>query len=101
MTSKIIIDTGPLVALVNRREITHQWAVQTTAELAYPFFTCEAVITEACFLLQNIYGGEAAVMGLVKNQRIVIPFQFSEEVNSVQDLMQRYQSVPMSFADAC
>jgi predicted nucleic acid-binding protein len=69
--------------------------------LSYPFFTCEAVITEACFLLQNVYGGEDAVMGLVTSKKIVIPFHFSEEVDAIRDLMQRYQSVPMSFADAC
>ena len=26
---------------------------------------------------------------------------FSEEVDAIRDLMQRYQSIPMSFADAC
>ncbi len=101
MKSNILLDTGPLVAIVNRREAFHQWATQTTTNLSYPFFTCEAVITEACFLLQNVYGGEDAVMGLVKSKKIVIPFQFSEEVDAIRDLMQRYQSVPMSFADAC
>jgi hypothetical protein len=74
---------------------------QTTTNLSYPFLTCEAVITEVCFLLQNVYGGEDAVMGSVKSKKIVIPFQFSEEVDAIRDLMQRYQSVPMSFADAC
>jgi predicted nucleic acid-binding protein len=58
-------------------------------------------MTEACFLLQNVYEGEDAIMGLVKSKKIIIPFQFSEEVNAIRDLMQRYQSVPMSFADAC
>ena len=101
MKSNILLDTGPLVAIVNRREAFHQWATQTTTNLSYPFLTCEAVITEACFLLQNIYGGEDAIMGLVKSKKIIIPFQFSEEVDAIRELMQRYRSVPMSFADAC
>ncbi len=40
-------------------------------------------------------------MGLVKSKKIVIPFQSSEEVDAIRDLIQRYQLVPMSFADAC
>ena len=101
MKSNILLDTGPLVAIVNRREAFHQWVTQTTTNFSSPFFTCEAVITEACFLLQNIYGGEDAIMGLVKSKKIIIPFQFSEEVDAIRELMQRYRSVPMSFADAC
>jgi predicted nucleic acid-binding protein len=101
MKSNILLDTGPLVAIVNRREAFHQWVTQTITNFSSPFFTCEAVITEACFLLQNIYGGEDVIMGLVKSKKIIIPFQFSEEVDAIRDLMQRYQSVPMSFADAC
>jgi uncharacterized protein len=101
MKSNIVLDTGVLVALVNRRETYHQWALQNVTHLSSPFLTCEAVITEACFLLQNIYGGEDAIMGLVKSKNILIPFQFSEEVDSIQGLMKVYHSVPMSFADAC
>lgn len=40
-------------------------------------------------------------MGLVESQRIIIPFVFTEEVKPIRELMSRYSSVPMSFADAC
>ena len=83
MKSKIVLDIGVLVALVNQRETYHQWAVQTVTNLSHSFLTCEAVITEACFLLQNVYGGEDAIMKLVKSKNIVIPFHFSEEVNAI------------------
>ncbi|MDY7007801.1 MAG: hypothetical protein SWX82_28640 [Cyanobacteriota bacterium] len=32
---------------------------------------------------------------------VEVPFHFSDEVTVVQNLMKKYQSVPMSFADAC
>lgn len=101
MKKPILIDTGPLVALINRRESSHQWVRETSANLAYPFLTCEAVITEACFLLQNIYGGNKTIMELVQTQKVIVPFHFNQEVKAIQDLMENYQSVPMSFADAC
>ncbi len=101
MNNKIIMDTGPLVAIINKRDRFHNWVRTEIANLAYPFCTCEAVITEACFLLQNLYGGEDAVMGLVSKGYLQFSFRFNEEAVIVRELMKRYQSVPMSFADAC
>jgi predicted nucleic acid-binding protein len=80
MKSNILLDTGLLVAIVNRREAFHQWATQATTNLSYPFFTCEAVITEACFLLQNVYGGEDAVIGLVMSKKIVKTLSICSDV---------------------
>jgi predicted nucleic acid-binding protein len=97
----ILIDSGTLVAIINKRDDFHDWAVQTIAKLAYPFLTCEPVITETCFLLKNIHNGEDAVMGLLSGGKIQIPFQIAQEASVLRELMRRYQSVPMSLADAC
>ncbi|MCC5645836.1 PIN domain-containing protein [Nostoc sp. CHAB 5824] len=101
MKQNIIIDTGPLVALINNREQYHSWAIKEVANLAYPFFTCEAVISEACFILRDFYGGEDAVMSLLDTGLIQISFRLSDEIGTVRELLKRYQNVPMSLADAC
>lgn len=101
MKQNIIIDSGPLVALINNREQYHSWATKEVANLASPFLTCEAVITEACFLLQEVYGGEDAVMGLVDNGSLHILFQLDAEISAIRELMKKYRNVPMSLADAC
>ncbi|MBP0020976.1 MAG: PIN domain-containing protein [Cyanobacteria bacterium SBLK] len=101
MKQSILIDTGPLVALISRRESYHKWVTQQVANLPYPFLTCEAVITEACFLLHDVYNGEDTVMEFVSTGNIQIPFQLTAESESIRVLMKRYQNVPMSFADAC
>lgn len=101
MKQNIIIDTGPLVALINNREQYHSWSIQEVANLAYPFFTCEAVISEACFILRDFYGGEDAVMSLLNTGLIQISFRLSDEIGTVRELMKRDQNVPMSLADAC
>ncbi len=101
MKQNIIIDTGPLVALINNREQYYSWATKEVANLAYPFFTCEAVISEACFLLRDFYGGEDTVMSLLDTGIIQISFRLSDEIGTVRELLKRYQNVPMSLADAC
>ncbi|WP_448265742.1 type II toxin-antitoxin system VapC family toxin [Nostoc sp. DSM 114159] len=100
MKQAVLLDTGPLVALVNSREQFHKWVKNQFGQIEPPLLTCESVVTEACFLLQNVYGGEAAVISFVQKGIIHLPFRLSKEA-AVDELMQRYQSVPMSLADAC
>lgn len=101
MTQKIILDTGPLVAYLKRQDRFHDWATEVWKTIPMPLLTCEAVISEACFLLRKTYGGKDAVMSLVKAGIIEVPFRFNEEVDRIDVLMKQYQSVPMSFADGC
>ena len=101
MTLSLIIDTSPLVAFIDKSDDFHAWAIEVWKKIPIPLLTCEAVITEACFLLQNVYGGEDAIIALVERGTIQIDFRLNDEVKIIRDLMQRYQSVPMSFADAC
>ncbi len=46
-----IVDTGSLVALLNRADPYHEWAVAQTRLLPPPLTTCEAVLTETFFLI--------------------------------------------------
>jgi predicted nucleic acid-binding protein len=98
---QIILDTGFLVALLNRTEQYHFWVKAQLSKISSPMITCEPVITEACFLLQTIHGGEKAILDLVNRKKLQIPFVLTDESLIIQTLMQRYQSVPMSLADAC
>src|SRR5712691_7964627 len=51
MKSGILLDTGPLVAYLHRRDAHHDWAVETFDGLDSPVITCEPVLSEACFLV--------------------------------------------------
>lgn len=57
MTGVVIIDTGIVVALVDKRDEWHGWANKQADKLFPPFLTCEAVITEANYLLRNVPNG--------------------------------------------
>ena len=101
MKNQIILDTGPLVALLNRADRYHRWARDQWAQIVPPLFTCEAVLAEACFLVQSFTGGQAAVLDLVGRGVLDLSFRLSEESAAISRLLKKYQDVPMSLADGC
>lgn len=96
-----VLDTGPLVAFLNRRDRYHAWAVAEFDTISPPIATCDAVLSEACFLVRNIPGGADAVLTLVERGLVSVPFHVEPEAASLRKLMKRYSTVPMSLADAC
>lgn len=101
MKSGVLVDTGPLVASVNKRDRFHEWAKEQLAQMEPPLFTCEPVLAEACFLLRHLPGGSRAVVEFVGRRVLEIPFQIEAHAQSLATLLQKYANVPMSLADAC
>lgn len=98
---RIILDTGPLVALLNRRDVFHGWSVEQAGKLSPPFFTCEAVVAEAHFLLAGVHQGNNRLIDLIASGRLDLTFSFAVHSDRVGGLMRTHADVPMSFADAC
>lgn len=101
MNRSVILDAGPLVASLNPRDAYHGWAKAQIARTEPPLLTCEAVLTEACFLIRQIPGASQAVIEMVQRRFLVVSFQLEEAADVVGQLIARYSRVPMSLADAC
>ena len=99
--TRVVIDTGPIVALLNRRDRHHAWVREVLDAVDPPIFTCEAVVSEACFLLGRVAGGQDAVLELLASDVVNIDFRMLPEIAAVQGLMRKFATVPMSLADAC
>ena len=99
----VIVDTGPIVALLDADEARHEWARTRFAALRPPLLTCEAVLSEASFLLQRAGADPALPVTLAGRGvlRVERPLSSEADADAVGQLMRRYRSVPMSFADAC
>lgn len=52
-TSRYLIDTGILIALLDRGDEHHPWALRTVDDLRAPLATCESVLSEAWFLARR------------------------------------------------
>jgi predicted nucleic acid-binding protein len=96
-----LADTGPIVAYLNGRDRHHAWAVGLLKQLRPPLLTCEAVLSEAVFLLRSAPGGGERVMDLVARGVLEVRFDLQREVAAVTGLLRRYRALPMDMADAC
>jgi predicted nucleic acid-binding protein len=96
-----LLDTGAIVALLDRSEGFHRHVVETVGALESPLVTCEAVITESCYLLRNLSGGSEAVLENVASGVFQIPFRLSTSVVEVRRILRKYRDLPADFADAC
>ena len=94
-------DTGPLVAMCDRKDAHHKWTVAALESIAGHLTTCEPVLTEACFLLKRNYGGADAIFELLEQDLLCLDFDLGTEYKRVRELMRRYADTPMSLADAC
>src|SRR5438034_7373943 len=101
MKSGVLMDTGPLVAYLYTRDAYHDWAVEAFSTLVPPAITCEAVLTEACFIIERNGQPAARVLDHASRGEFQIGLQLDQELAAIRTLLERYANVPMSLADAC
>lgn len=99
--TRVLADTGPLVAYFNRRDRWHRWAVDQMAALRPPLVTCEPVLTEACFLIQKAGGKPAELLSWITRGGLEVGVDIESDAAELARLMNRYRDTPMSLADAC
>jgi predicted nucleic acid-binding protein len=97
----LLADTGPIVAYLNLRDHHHAWSVSVLRALRPPLLTCEAVLSEATYLLRSTPAGGEHVMDLVTRGVLDIRFDLRSETTAVTGLLRRYRALPMDLADAC
>ena len=97
----VLVDTGPLVAALRRRDQHHEWARAHFQAATEPFVTCEAVISECLFLLERAREGKEALCSLLERGIVAVRYSFEDELAETLRLVRRYNDTPMSFADAC
>jgi predicted nucleic acid-binding protein len=80
MRAGVLVDTGPLVAYLSRRERQHYWAVEQFETLDLPLVTCEAVLSEACFITARNRVPPERVLETVARGVVHIGLRIDEEL---------------------
>jgi uncharacterized protein len=94
---KGIADTGFLVAFANRHDNHHDWAVDVAKQITEPLLTCEAVLAEATFHLQDV----KAVLALVREGLVEVAFDCRDHWPQLEALATRYADRRPDLADLC
>lgn len=94
---KAIADTGFLVALANRRDMNHDWAVEIANAITEPALTCDAVLAEATYHL----GDARVTLGFIEDGLVRAEFSIDEHSQRLRELAQRYADRKPDLADLC
>lgn len=97
----LIVDTGFLVGMVSSKDKFHQPCLLTFRQHSKQtrYYSVESCLSEACFIL-----GELRAVEQLERMIQVMPLEIvalsGAEVSRVFELMRKYASLPMDFADA-
>src|SRR4051794_31697354 len=95
-----LVDTGPLVALIDRSQAAHEQCVNALPSLSPPLVTTWPCLTEAMYFLGKSWRKQAPLWNLVENDRLEIHASTTAETRRMRVLMEKYQDAPMDLADA-
>jgi predicted nucleic acid-binding protein len=87
--------------LLDADEAHHDWVAACLEDLRPPLLTCEAVLTEATFLIARTGADPSLVVDLVARGLLTVVALFDDDAAAIGRLLRRYSSTPMSLADAC
>ena len=97
------MDTGPIVAVLNRRDQYHAACVEALHDMPGPLFTCWPVISEAAWLLGQGVHGPKHLQGLMESINsgflALLPLT-SEDAGPIGSILKKYQDIKPQLADA-
>jgi uncharacterized protein len=94
---KGIADTGFIVAFLHEQDQHHAWAVDLAKRVREPLLTCEAVLAEAAFHLQDC----SLVISLIEDGLLLLAFDASGHLTQLAEFAQRYADRHPDLADLC
>ena len=100
MPADALIDTGAILALLDRSDRWHKLCVDAFGQLRLPLLTSEAVLTELFHLVGDVRAEMEAAWKFVRSGALVLATIEDAELSEVRALMSRYWDRPMDFADA-
>jgi predicted nucleic acid-binding protein len=96
----VLVDAGPLVALIERTDRNHARAVAALKALTGPLLTVWPAFTEAMYLLRGSERSQEALWDIMASGAVdYAPLDFTD-VERTRELMREYRDQPMDLADA-
>lgn len=96
----VYIDTGPIVAILDKRDEHHIWASEKISEITTSLRTTSIIITEAFYLLRNIHGGIERLFQTLEEGYIQIEEAYPKKMNFIHQIVMKYSNINASLGDA-
>lgn len=99
--NRILIDSGPLIALFNRNDNYHAASVEFIQSNRSELVTTIASLTETLHLLNFNRNAQIDFLEWVHAGALIIEPITSDDLWRIKELIAKYSDLPMDFADAC
>jgi predicted nucleic acid-binding protein len=96
----ILVDAGPLVALVDADDQHHLRCVAALRAFREPMATVWPPLTEAMYLLGDLPRAQEALWEMLERGALHLFPLDSEDSSRMRELMRKYANRPMDLADA-
>jgi len=96
-----LIDTGPLVAILNRRDPHHAVCNELFHQVPAPLFTCWPVITETAYLIGEATPAASKLFDLLRSYALALLPLDDVDLDPIQRILTKYADQEFQLADAC
>jgi predicted nucleic acid-binding protein len=96
----VLVDAGPMVALLDRADPEHEACVATLRTIRDPLVTVWPAFTEAMYLLGRSWPGQKALWSRLETQALAVAPLDGTDAPRMRELMEKYRHLPMDLADA-
>jgi hypothetical protein len=95
----VLVDAGPLVALLDQNDLHHAASVVALRTLRDPLVTVWPALTEAMCLLGSSWRGQKALWSRVETGALTLAPLDEGDAPRMRELMEKYRDLPMDLAD--
>lgn len=96
----VLVDAGPLVALLDHGDAHHFACVEALKTLRDPLVTVWPAFTEAMYLLGSSWHGQKALWSRLEAGALMLAPLDEGDASRMRELMEKYRDLPMDLADA-
>lgn len=96
----ILVDVGPLVALLNRNDQHHAACVEALKTIDEPLATVWPAFAEAMYLLHDTPNAPERLWDFAERAEITFLQVAEDDIQRIRALMQKYNDRQMDLADA-
>ena len=101
ISQPVLLDTGPLVAILSKHDQYHEPCCEVAKQLSGPQYTCVPVITEAAWLLRNIHDGLNRLLELCDGTTLQLLSIRENDLPEIRAISDNYADQHFQFADLC